>query len=229
MLTCLADAFYGEVGIATVKVLEHFGCEVIFEPAQTCCGQPPFNSGDRTSAASIAKHCQNLLLADGKPLVIPSSSCTAMIRHGFPQILTSDSASSAFELAEFLIDHLGVTCFPEARPYSKTVVFHRACHGRVLNLHEKPESLLATLPGITVLQPDSPEQCCGFGGAFSLSEPTLSASIGEEKLRNLIATGAEEIITTDMGCVMHLQGIAQKQVQTIPFRHYAEVLAEAIA
>lgn len=229
MLTCLCDAFYGDVGRATVRVLEHAGCEVEFDERQTCCGQPAFNSGDWASARHVAEHTCSVFAGD-VPVVTPSGSCAAMVRHGYPQLF-SDSAvgvPQVYELSEFLTDVLNVQSWP-GHPYSKKVAFHRACHGRLIGLGDRAERLLATVPGIEIVPMPEPEQCCGFGGAFTVKEPHLSSRIGATKLECYRSTDADELVSGDMGCLMHLTGLAGKDGGLVKARHYAQILAEVLA
>lgn len=227
MLTCLCDAFYGEVGIATVKVLEAVGCEVIFEDKQTCCGQPPFNAGDWGTARTIARHCLSELISKGV-VVSPSSSCAAMVRHGYPMLFDEHKPSDVFELSEFLVKKLRVNRWPATKPYSKKIAFHRACHGRALGLQGEQEQLLESIPGVELLPIAHSEQCCGFGGSFSVTHATVSAAIGIEKLDRILESGAEEVVSGDMGCLMHLKGLIAKQGYALKARHFAEVLAEVL-
>jgi len=226
MLTCLCDAFYGEVGIATVKVLEHAGCEVTFESAQTCCGQPPYNAGDWDTARKVARHCQDTLLNGEDIVVTPSSSCAAMIDHGYPEL--GLSTSHAYELSEFLVRELKLESWPAKKPYPKKIALHKACHGRGLGLKNEQEILLQGIPGLQMMPFAHSEQCCGFGGAFSVTHGTLSGAIGLEKLARIKDSGAEEIISGDMGCLMHLKGLIGKHDLKLGVRHFAEILAEVI-
>ncbi len=231
MLTCLCDAFYGEVGITTVRVLEHAGCTVVFPKQQTCCGQPPFNSGDWPAARVIARHCQESLgLHEDNPVVTPSSSCAAMIREGYPQLFGTDDAPLVWELAEFLVHELKITSWPRESSDAVPIklVYHRACHGRALHLKDEQEMLLRSIPGVELESIAQPEQCCGFGGAFSITHPTVSSGIGLEKLRNAADSGAEVLVSGDMGCLMHLNGLIGKQGIPLRTMHFAEVLAAAI-
>jgi L-lactate dehydrogenase complex protein LldE len=225
MLTCLCDAFFGEVGIATVKVLEKAGCEVDFPMGQTCCGQPPFNAGDWDDARRVAAHCHSVFVGD-VPVVVPSGSCTAMIRDGYPQC--GSIAFPAFELSEFLVKQLGLTTWPAIKPYPKKVAHHRACHGRALGLTNEQETLLASIPGVDLVPLEHPEQCCGFGGAFSVTHGKLSSEIGLEKLHKAVESGAAELVSGDMGCLMHLGGLVERHSIPIRLRHFAEILAEVI-
>lgn len=228
MLTCLCDAFYGEVGIAAVKVLEHAGCEVEFVEAQTCCGQPPFNAGAWEEARRIARHCHSALLDSPLPKVAPSSSCTAMVRHGFSILGDLPAAPQTFELAEYLVQERGMTHWPSTKPYPRRVALHKACHGRGLGLKDEQQQLLSSVEGLTLVSFDHAEQCCGFGGAFCITHGTLSREIGLEKIHQVVEAGAEEVISGDMGCLMHLDGLIKKHQIPLRIRHFAEVLAEVI-
>lgn len=228
MLTCLCDAFYGNVGIATVKVLEHLGCKVHFDERQTCCGQPPFNAGDWKHAREIARYSQQILFSDGKLVVTPSASCAAMVREGYHLLFPDEPPPMAFELSEYIVDELGVSEWKSSKPYKKRIAFHRACHGRGIGLSGQAEKLIASLPGIELLPIANAEQCCGFGGAFCVSEPHLSTQIGQAKLDTLLAGQPDEIVSGDMGCLMHLGGMLKRDGNQIPVRHYAEILAEVL-
>lgn len=228
MLTCLCDAFYGNVGIATVKILEHLGYQVLFDDRQTCCGQPPFNAGDWDHARTVARHCQQTVLANEYPVVTPSASCAAMIREGYHLLFPDEAPPVAFELSEFLTQELGLDAWNGSKTYKKRIAFHRACHGRAIKVGDQAERLLASVEGVELLPIENAEQCCGFGGAFCVVEPHLSDRIGHEKLRTLTATQPEEIVSGDMGCLMHLGGMLKRDGKAIPVRHYAEILAETI-
>lgn len=247
LLTCLCDAFYGEVGIAAVRVLEHCGVAVAFPEEQTCCGQPPFNAGDREAALGLAR--RTLEVFDPQlPIVTPSSSCAAMLRHGYPMLGLQGSRTHspgeaareggegrapmrAYELSEYLLDVLGVDRWPlrgSSAVSRRRAVYHAACHGRVLGLGDKPLRLLGLVPGLELVEPVDAEQCCGFGGAFSATHPTLSRGIGLEKLDRIRDSGCDLVIGGDMGCLMHLQTLADREGRCVRALHYAQVLAEAL-
>ena len=229
LLTCLVDAFYGEVGIATVKVLEHVGCQVTFDERQTCCGQPAFNAGDWKEARKVAEHCIAVFSSRKEAIVCPSASCAAMLRDGYELLFNAQhTTQKTLELAEYLVHQLGFAQWPARKPYVKKIAFHRACHGRALNLKKEAEQLLATIPGIELMNFAQTEQCCGFGGAFSATEPALSAGIGLEKLKNIQASGAAELVSGDMGCLMHLGGLIEKHGIPLKTKHYAQILAETV-
>lgn len=228
MLTCLCDAFYGEVGIATARVLEHAGCEVEFVEAQTCCGQPPFNAGDWPAARSVASRCSSLLEGE-LAVVTPSSSCAAMLRHGYPML--GVSVPKVFELSEFLLDELGLERWPlegNRVTWKRAVAFHRACHGRMLHLGDRQERLLSLVGGLRFEPFEQGDQCCGFGGAFSVGHPTISTGIGLEKLRCILESGVDTIVSGDMGCLMQLQGLIDRERLPLKTRHYVQILAEEL-
>jgi L-lactate dehydrogenase complex protein LldE len=234
LLTCLCDAFYGEVGIATVRVLEAAGCEVLFPAGQTCCGQPAFNAGAWQEARPAADRVRSVFDPD-LPVVAPSSSCTAMLRHGYS--LLHQKAPVCYEVGEFLVDQLGVASWPLRKPHIKRrrrIALHEACHERTLRQGAATREtsaaalLLASIPGAEVLDLPHAEQCCGFGGAFSVTHPSISSGIGERKLRTLLDSGATDFVTTDMGCAMHLNGLLKRSGSPCRLRHYAELLAEEI-
>lgn len=228
MLTCLCDAFYGGVGIATVKVLEHVGCKVHFDERQSCCGQPPFNAGDWKHAREIARHCQSILFGDGQVVVTPSASCAAMVREGYHLLFPDEGPPMAFELSEFLTKEKGIKEWKTTIPYKKRIAFHRACHGRAIGLTSQAEKLIASIPGVELVPIDNAEQCCGFGGAFCVGEPHLSTQIGQAKIDTLLAAKPDEIVSGDMGCLMHLGGMLKRADNPISIRHYSEILAETI-
>jgi L-lactate dehydrogenase complex protein LldE len=235
MLTCLCDAFFGEVGIASVKVLRAAGCEVVFPEGQTCCGQPPFNAGEWKSSRKIAEHCLSTFDL-GIPIVTPSGSCAAMMREGYPLLWPERAHVDCYEVGEFLVRKLGVLDFSLHLPQQPTtnnqqptkIAFHRACHGRSLGLTNEQELLVASMPNIEIVPFAQAEQCCGFGGAFSATHGKVSSGIGLEKLHNVVESGAEWLVSGDMGCLMHLNGLIQKEKLPIKTKHYLQVLAEGL-
>ncbi len=225
MLTCLCDAFYGEVGIATVKVLEHVGCQVHFDARQTCCGQPPFNAGDWKAAKQVAERCRSLFEGND-PVVTPSASCAAMVREGF-KMLGVEPEVPVFELCQFLRNVAHVERW-QALPNQRRVAFHRSCHGRMLGLGSTQEDLLRLVGNLEILPLNETEQCCGFGGAFSVTHGNTSKGIGQQKLSQIVASGATEVVGGDMGCLMHLQGLAERLGVPLQFSHVASVLGDAL-
>jgi L-lactate dehydrogenase complex protein LldE len=231
MLTCLCDAFFGDVGIATVKILEHAGCEVIFDKDQTCCGQPPFNSGDWTAARLAAGHMMRTVLNHGDPVVTPSASCASMVREYYPVLYEGMAHPQIFELGEFLVHELGYAKWPvttKKLPTRVKVAYHTSCHGRGIHLRGEQLQLVSSLPWVELVPFEQTEQCCGFGGAFAANHPAVSAGIGMEKINNILKSGAEEIVAGDMGCLMQLNGLMQRNGIKLKTRHFSQLLAEAI-
>ena len=225
MLTCLCDAFYGEVGIATVKVLEHAGCEVVFDERQTCCGQPPFNAGDWASARTMAEHTL-ALFAGEEAIVTPSASCAAMTREGY-HLLGMAQSAPALELCEFLVGTVRTDSWPSLTQ-PRSVGFHRSCHGRMIGLGDAQEKVLCLVGNLSLIPFGEPDQCCGFGGAFSVSHGATSRQIGLSKLHQLVEAGVSEVVSGDMGCLLHLEGLAARERIGIKATHIAEVLASAL-
>lgn len=234
MLTCLCDALYGEVGIATVAVLEHCGVKVLFPEEQTCCGQPPFNSGDWETARTVSKRCLDCFDPE-VPIVVPSASCAAMVRHGYSLMAVGDgdtSDSRVFELSEYLLDEVGIDRWPlhgNSIAQKRKVAFHQSCHGRMIGLGDRQRRLLALARGVEIVDVGQPEQCCGFGGAFAATHGSISEGIGLAKLRCLSESGAQLVASGDMGCLMHLEGLAKRHELDLRFVHYAQILAEGLA
>lgn len=231
MLTCLCDAFYGEVGIATVQVLQSVGCRVEFPDDQTCCGQPPFNAGDWAASRRIAEHCRKVFDLENPDSIVvtPSSSCAAMVREGYRMLFPERAiAARVFELGEFLVNRCGLDHWPGTGwKTPTTAAYHRACHGRGIHMHDEHERLLGSIANLTWLPIPQPEQCCGFGGAFSATHPKISTDIGKDKLFQVEATGAELLVSGDMGCLMHLKGLLAHAGRDLRVLHFAQVLAEA--
>jgi len=224
MLTCLCDAFYGEVGIATVKVLEHAGAKVVFPESQTCCGQPPFNAGDWNAARRLATKASTVFAGEDA-IVTPSASCAAMLHDGYEML--GLPAVPCYELSQFLLGPLGVDGWPPL-PQPQPVVFHRSCHGRMLGLGDSQERLLGLVPGLTLLQPSRSDQCCGFGGAFSVTHGSTSRGIGLEKLSQITEAGPTGLVGGDMRCLGHLKGLADREGTPLNVSHFAEVLASCL-
>lgn len=233
MATCLCDAFYDDVAAATVEVLEHLGCEVVFPEAQTCCGQPAFNGGDWIASRKVVRHTVRTF-AGQEPVVVPSGSCAAMMFHGAvlefekepdrPEI--EALGRRTWELADFIVNGLGVTAWPGR--YEATVAYHRACHTRGTASGEAAVALLRAIPGVTVVEFGEGEQCCGFGGTFSVSFPKISAGMGNLKLEHVRAARPDILVSGDMSCLMHLGGLSAKEGKPLRTQHLAQVLRDAL-
>ncbi|MFE3324303.1 (Fe-S)-binding protein [Streptomyces sp. NPDC059176] len=225
-VTCVNDAVYPATGVATVRLLERLGVDVDFPDGQTCCGQPQFNTGYRSEAQSLVGRTARVF--DGyEHVVTPSASCAAMVRHHYPRLgdATAESfASRTYELTEFLVDVLGVTDVGAYFPHR--VTYHPSCHGlRLLGLGERPRRLLRAVKGLELVDLPGAEECCGFGGTFSVKNPDVSTAMGRDKVRSAGATGADVLCGADNSCLMHLGGILRREGSPQRTVHIAEILA----
>ncbi len=233
MATCLCDAFYDDVAAATVEVLEHLGCEVIFPEAQTCCGQPAFNGGDWPASRQVVRHTVRTFAGE-EPVIVPSGSCAAMLFHGAVLEFEKEAdlpevealGRRAWELADFIVNGLGVKTWPGR--YEAKIAFHRSCHSRGTASGEATLALLASIGGVRVVEFGEGEQCCGFGGTFSVSFPNISTAMGDLKLDHIRAAQLDVIVSGDMSCMMHIGGLAAKEGKPIKTLHLAQVLREAM-
>lgn len=233
MMTCLCDTFFDSVAQATVEVLEHAGCEVEVPEAQTCCGQPAFNSGDWDSTRKVARHtCKTF--DSSKPTILPSGSCAHMIAHGYDLAFEKEDdlgelqtfSKSSWELCDFLVNGLGIDSWPGH--YNAKISLHRSCHTRGTDTYPSAVKLLSSIEGVELIEFDESEQCCGFGGTFSVAYPNTSASMGKLKIEMLTADKPDIIGAVDMACMLHLSGIAQKQGRPLNKLHVSEILMAAL-
>jgi L-lactate dehydrogenase complex protein LldE len=238
LVPCYIDQLYPQVGTATLEILERYGVDVEFPVAQTCCGQPLLNLGCFAEARPLAERA--LAIFTGyEHVVCPSASCTAMVRLHYEQLVGRNSAvldlaARTFELCEFLSDVLGIERIDGTFPHR--VGFHQGCHGlRELRLggaserrdepHSKVRKLLASLDGIELVELQRPDECCGFGGTFAVTEEAVSCTMGRDRLHDHEQAGAEIITSTDMSCLMHLDGLRRREDRNIRVMHIAEILA----
>lgn len=239
-IPCYVDALYPEVGVAAYKLLKHLQVDVTYPMNQTCCGQPMANAGFEQKAVPLAKRFDDMF-AGFDYVVAPSASCTAFIRLNHPRLLGGDhqcqSAGKTVDICEFLHDVLQVKSLPGKFPHK--VSLHNSCHGvRELGLSSPSErnvpkfnkikDLLSLVEGVTVVEPERVDECCGFGGMFSIEEPAVSTQMGIDKLQRHIATGAEYITGPDSSCLMHLEGVARRQRKDIKFIHVVQILAAGL-
>jgi len=233
MATCLCDAFYDDVAAATVQVLEHLGVEVGFPEGQTCCGQPAFNGGDWAASRKVVRHTVKTFAGD-EPVVVPSGSCAAMMFHGAvlefehePDLAeVAALGRRTWELGDFIVNGLGVKTWPGR--FEATVALHRACHTRGTGSSEAAAALLKSIAGVRVVEVGEVEQCCGFGGTFSVSFPNISTAMGALKLDHIRAAQPDVLVSPDMSCMMHLAGLAQHEGKPIKAMHLAQVLRDAL-
>ena len=235
MATCLADAFFDDVARATVEVLEHLGCEVSFPEDQTCCSQPAFNSGDWPAARSVARHCLRVFI-DAAPVVVPSGSCARMVSHGalllFEKEAEGERAQAAelgqrtWELGDFVVRGLGVARWPGR--LDTRIAFHRSCHSRGTAYAEGALTLLRSIAGVEVVEIGEGEQCCGFGGTFSVAFPHISREMGTLKIEHVLATTPDVLVSGDSSCLMHVAGLAERAGWPLRTLHLAQVLRDAL-
>jgi L-lactate dehydrogenase complex protein LldE len=231
-VTCLVDLFRPTVGLAAVKLLEEAGCIVEVPRAQTCCGQPAYNSGDRGSARAIAVQVLEAF-AGYDYVVAPSGSCAGMLREHYPRLFADDAvllpqarqlAERTWELVSFLVD---VCAMREVTAdWPRRATFHDACSGlRELGVKEQPRRLLATVGGLELRELPGAEVCCGFGGTFAVKYPDISDKMVSEKAADIAGTGAEAVLAGDLGCLLNIAGKLWREGKRLEVRHVAEVLA----
>lgn len=229
---CFVDAVYPQVAVATVRILEQLGHQVEVAEDLNCCGQPAFNSGCWLEARPVAVRVLEKL-QDAGTVLIPSGSCGAMLRRFYPELLAGTPHEAAaralaprvFEFAEFLVEKLGVTDVGARFPHK--VTYHDGCHSlREMHIHRAPRQLLAGVRDLELIEMKQ-VVCCGFGGTFSAKFPMISTAMGEVKCTEALATGAEYIVSCDSSCLMHVQGLIDRQKLPLKTVHLAEVLAAA--
>lgn len=232
-VTCLVDLMRPSVGFAALRLLEATGAEVVVPPGQTCCGQPAWSAGNRSLAADLAKQAV-AMLHGFDCVVVPSGSCTDQIRNVYPEVLADDPewgpqardlAGRVRELTEFLAEWPGGLAFPDG--FAGRVTYHDSCKGlRSLGVKRQPRELLARVQGLTLEEMAGCEECCGFGGAFSVRFGELSAQIVDSKCESIDATEADAVIGGDLGCLLNIEGrLRRRGDETTRVLHIAEVLA----
>lgn len=231
-VTCLVDQLFPEVGLAMADVLERVGCEVEFREEQTCCGQPAFNSGFVRDARDVARHF--LRVFDGaEHIVVPSGSCAAMIRNHFADLFERGSAeedssrsvtSRVHEFSEFLLNVVGVD--DVGARYAGVATYHDSCHAlRELKLKDEPRRLLRNVKDLELREMEPREECCGFGGTFSVKFDDVSGDMVDEKVESILRTGANTVVSIDSSCLMQIRGAISRRGLPIRTMHLAEVLA----
>jgi L-lactate dehydrogenase complex protein LldE len=232
MITCLGDVFFPDVGVATVGLLRRLGVEVDFPAAQTCCGQPHFNSGYHADARILAKHTIQAFAGD-RLIVTPSGSCAAMVKLEYPELFhddliwhgrAEDLAHRTHELSDFLVNVLRVE--DVGSHYPAKVTYHMACHLRGLGLQSEPERLLRNVKDLEYIPLERADECCGFGGSFSVRFPEISGAMVGDKASLIEKTGADAVVATDAGCLMNIAGCLRRRGSAIRVMHLAEILAK---
>lgn len=232
-VTCLGDHFFADAGVAAVRLLRHLGVEVTFPADQSCCGQPAFNAGYREEARTMARHTLRVF-GDADAVVLPSGSCAAMLRRFYAELFPEKSEEAAAvrdlrertrELSEFLVEVLGTEELGDGLR-GQRVAYHHGCHAlRELGVRDAPLRLLAGA-GAEVVPWEAAEECCGFGGLFSVKNPEVSAAMADRKLDTL--PQADVLTSADGGCLLQLRGRLRRRGSDLPVRHLAELLWEAV-
>jgi L-lactate dehydrogenase complex protein LldE len=232
MITCLGDVFFPEVGVAMVTLLRRLGVEVDFPTAQTCCGMPLYNSGHHAEAADVAARTVEVF-AGASYVVVPSGSCAWMVKAEYPGLLHAHPrvrdaavalAGRTWELSQFLVDVLGVRAVDSS--FRGRVTYHDSCHLlRGLGESRCPRVLLRGAGGVELVELPGADECCGFGGSFSVRLPAVSTAILDRKLANVEATGADAVVACDAGCLMQMGGGLTRRASRTRALHLAQVLA----
>ena len=229
-VTCIVDMFQTNVGKATVELLEHLGCEIIFPKGQICCGQPAYNSGYVKDAKEAMK---NMITAfeDAEYVVCPSGSCAYMF-HEYEKVFADDAlwatrakqlAKKTYELTQFIVDVLGITNVGAS--FDGNVTYHMSCHmTRLLGVKSAPLTLLENVKGLTYTELPNKTTCCGFGGTFSVKMTPISEQMVDEKVQHIIETKAKYLVGADEGCLMNIRGRAERLGAHVQVLHIAEIL-----
>jgi len=230
-IPCFVDQLYPETGFNVVKLLRKAGCDVSYNPAQTCCGQPAFNAGFWDQSRSV---CEKFIhdFSDADYIVSPSGSCVGFVRNFYSELFANSAMHNeckqlqrnTFELSEFLVDVLHVTDF--GAKLDAVATYHDACGAlRECKIKDAPRQLLSHVKGLELREMNESETCCGFGGTFAVKFDDISSAMAEQKTTNSLATGAEYVVSTDLSCLLHIDGFIKKQNAKIKVMHIADVLA----
>jgi L-lactate dehydrogenase complex protein LldE len=229
-IPCFVDQLFPQTAFNMVKLLESAGCDVTYNPDQTCCGQPAFNAGFWDDARSV---CSKFLkdFNSGNIIVAPSASCVGFVRNYYSKLFDNSSVhnevkaigQNIFELTEFLVNKLKITHFNAELKGKGT--YHDSCAGlRECKIKNEPRTLLSNVKGLELVEMEDVETCCGFGGTFAVKFEPISIAMAEQKVEHALATGADYLISTDMSCLMHLQGYIKNKNYSIKAMHIADVL-----
>ncbi len=231
-VTCIVDQLFPRIGISMVDVLERLGYQADFPETQTCCGQPAFNSGYRAEARQVALHFLDVF-RNSEQIVVPSGSCCSMVTHHFEELFHDDPArleesrrlpERVWEFSQFLLEVAQVE--DVGAKFDGVVTFHDSCHGlRELKIKEGPRRLLRNVRGLELREMDIAEECCGFGGTFSVKFPEVSGGMARTKIDSILATGADTVVGLDASCLMQIEGSLRRSQLKVTTRHLAEILA----
>jgi len=233
-VTCIVDQLFPNVGLAMAGVLERLGFQVEFPEDQTCCGQPAFNTGYRREARQVARHFLEVF-RDSEYVVVPSGSCTSMIAHHFHDLFAEDEDAEArraahalaprvWEFSKFVLEVARVD--DVGARLEDVVTYHDSCHAlREFGIRDGPRRLLANVRGLELREMDAAEECCGFGGTFSVKFPEISGGMAGTKIDSIVRTGAQTVVSVDSSCLMQIQGALARAALPVRTMHLAEILA----
>ena len=232
-ITCLADQFYTSTLQNMTHLLERLGVELNFPAGQTCCGQPLFNNGFEDKTRAVALNFMRAFADSDAPIIGPSGSCVSMVKHHYPELfaagtpehdLARDIAARTYEFTEYLVNVLKVTDVGAVFPHR--VTYHASCHYlREMGLKTEAKTLLGAVKGLEFVQLNEEETCCGFGGAFTVTYPEVSRAMMENKVRSIIASGADTVVMCEPGCLMNVAGGLHKAGSNIRAMHIIDLLA----
>lgn len=232
-ISCLVDNFFPEVGEAMLRVLSGMGLEIEFPQNQTCCGQPAFNSGHRQEAEKVARHFLDVFGDADEAIVCPSGSCVSMVKNYYKELFHDDLealsrveriSSNIYEFSEFVFQRKETLSLDSA--YRGRVTFHDSCHAlRELGISSQPRELIESLSEVELIEMTMADACCGFGGTFSIKYPEVSKSMLQEKIDSITNSGADAVVSTDMGCLMNIKGLVSRKKLPVKVLHLAELLA----
>jgi L-lactate dehydrogenase complex protein LldE len=232
--TCVIDHIYPQAGLAAIELLEKYGLQVIYPQAQSCCGQPAFNSGFPNEARSVARHQIRTFHAD-YPIIVPSGSCAGMMKHHYPELFKGDPmfeaaqrfAERVYEFSAFLVNVLKVQLNDRGQPVQ--VTWHSSCHAlREMGVTEDSKALIRQLQNVELIELENERECCGFGGTFSVKHPRISGAMANDKIDDIRRTGARIVISGDCACLLHITGAAQERKIPLGAMHIAEFIWERI-
>jgi L-lactate dehydrogenase complex protein LldE len=232
--TCLVDMVYPDAGMAAIRLLQREGLRVVYPRAQSCCGQPAYNSGFPDEARAVARK-QLRLFPNDHPIVVPSGSCAGMMHRHYPALFAEDPdralaeelAGRVFELTEFLVHVLDIRLEDRGAPV--TVTWHSSCHAlREMGVIQDSKSLIRQLKNVTLLELENEHECCGFGGTFAVKQPEISAAMVADKAADIRQTGAATVLGGDCGCLMNITGALQHQRVPVTGQHIAQFIWERI-
>lgn len=234
-IPCFIDQLYPQTAFNTIRILEKAGCKVIYNPEQTCCGQPAYNAGFFDEAKTVGSKFLSDFSGD-HPIVSPSASCTGMVKHGYNELFTNTMVhnhcrsiqSNIYELTDFLVNVLKKDYF--GAELEGRAVYHDSCSGlRDCHIKDEPRQLLANVDGLELVEMKDTDVCCGFGGTFAVKFSGISSAMAEQKINNALEMNADYIISTDSSCLLHLQAYIDQHKLPVKTMHIVDVLTHGWA